>query len=901
MIVERIEVRNWRGLRDRHVFDFEEGINLLVGKNEAGKSTLFEALQRTLFDRHSTQAKEVKDVQPLGSSLAPEAEVTVTADGSRYRIRKRFLDGAESVFSVERNGSWEREHEGDRADEEARKLVDGDVPGRGATKVEHRGLGQALWYLQREHRLPDEEWNEAIQQGLGGILDVTTSAPPEKRILDRVRDAYGEHWTPKTAKLSANSPVQELEEEIEELKSDLDEKRSRLQEADDLREELEDLAAQRDEYEAARSDAEGRRDQLRERLSEVRELEDRREEAKRSVEEAEREVRETREDLDRLARLDAELEEIQEELETAREETSDAEHRAEAARKAAAEARKRRRDELVPARTGAARELEGLRALRRIRELEDRIVALEVERDEITGIQEELDTQRSELRELQGPSEEELDRYREAESELALLEARMEASAIRVTFDFDGEPQITSEPEAETEGDAPHSYLVTEPTSFGVGEMGTVSVAGVGATLEDLRDEAREYRDTLVEIEDRYDADDGDDLEVLFQRRKTLSGEVERLEDRAKKRRDLDDVEDELATVREEVDAATERTKPLADEQRGLTGDALEQAIGDLEDRQEELEGEIEDVESREEEASERHESLRQKVQESAQELSSAEARANEKRRQREGVISEYGTRGALQEQHTAREEELDERSSRLEELEEEFEEKVEQPRDELERTEDEIDEIRERVQELEQKAAGVQGRIEEIADQGVYADAGDLEAKLEQKRRRLEVLRRRAEGAKVAKQLLDGLQEGRRQELAGPVSEHVDRWVEVLTGGRYDHLEVDENLHPQAVRHTTYDAPLDVDQLSFGTQEQVVVLFRLAVGTVLAEEERQLVILDDRLVNADSVRTRRLCQILDDAADSCQILLATCVESRYARLNASKIRVPDDGRVDAG
>lgn len=898
MIVKRIEVRNWRGLRDRHAFEFDQGINLLVGKNEAGKSTLFEALQRVLFDRHGTEDQKVKDIRPLGTSLAPEAEVTVRAKGSRYRIRKRFLDSAESVFWVERDGSWEREHEGDRADEEARQLVEGDVPGRGATKVEHRGIGQALWYLQRESPVPEQQWNEAVQQGLEGVLDVSASGPVEKRILNRVAEAYGQHWTPKLGDLSVNSPLSRLKEEVGSLEAELSDVRSRLEQADELRGELEDLAVQREQYEQAREDAETRREKIRAQLDDAKELEELRRDLGQELDEAERRLEATQDDLDTLEELDEELEEIEGELEAARKARSDARHQAEVALKSAKAARRRRREELEPERREAVEQIDALRDLRRAIELRERCEDLEDELEEVREARAELEQTNSELRDLHAPSADEMAEYREAASERAVVEARMEASAIRVAFDFDEAPEITSRPDAQIEQDEA-SFLVTEPTVFSVGELGSVAVEGVGPTLEDLRDRTRELRATLADMEERFGAEDQDHVEEIFQRRESLERKVGQLRDRIEELGDEEELEDELARVENNLQEAEDGSEILSDDQRELTGEALDQAIDDLEGRRDELASAIEEAETEEEEAAGRHEELSGAAQERASDVSSLEARLKEKRNRISQVIDEYGTRSGLEDEHSDREATLEERRSALAEVEDEFEEKVLHPREELEKIGAEIQEIEEDDQELKERIAGIQGRIYEVADQELYARAGDLEAKLDEKRRRLDVLRTRAEGAKLAKQLLDALEEERRETLAGPVNEKVERWIQVLTDKRYDQLHVDQDLHPSAVRHTRYGAPLGVEQLSFGTQEQVVVLFRLAIGTVLGEDERQLVILDDRLVNADTVRTRRFCDILEDAASSCQILLATCTESRYARLSGPRIRVPEDGRVE--
>jgi uncharacterized protein YhaN len=119
------------------------------------------------------------------------------------------------------------------------------------------------------------------------------------------------------------------------------------------------------------------------------------------------------------------------------------------------------------------------------------------------------------------------------------------------------------------------------------------------------------------------------------------------------------------------------------------------------------------------------------------------------------------------------------------------------------------------------------------------------------------------------------------------------------LSEERYDGLELDGELLPAGVNWASYGERLPLDSLSHGTHEQVVVLLRLALGVLLSGQERHLVVIDDRLVNADPVRLKRICLILEEVASQhCQIILATCNETPYAGLQGKVIRVPGDGRL---
>ena len=82
---------------------------------------------------------------------------------------------------------------------------------------------------------------------------------------------------------------------------------------------------------------------------------------------------------------------------------------------------------------------------------------------------------------------------------------------------------------------------------------------------------------------------------------------------------------------------------------------------------------------------------------------------------------------------------------------------------------------------------------------------------------------------------------------------------------------------------------PVDLVNLSGGEQEQLFLIIRLALGQVLAREERQLVVFDDVLNATDTGRLARVLALLEECADQLQIIILTCHPQRYRGLeNAS-------------
>jgi DNA repair exonuclease SbcCD ATPase subunit len=87
MKIRRIEVRNFRKLGHVVVEGLGEGLNVLVGDNEAGKSTLLEALRAGLFVRHRISGLYAEGLQPYGQSVRPEVAIDFELGDTRWSLR----------------------------------------------------------------------------------------------------------------------------------------------------------------------------------------------------------------------------------------------------------------------------------------------------------------------------------------------------------------------------------------------------------------------------------------------------------------------------------------------------------------------------------------------------------------------------------------------------------------------------------------------------------------------------------------------------------------------------------------------------------------------------------------------------------------------------------------------
>ncbi len=92
MRLRRLRLRNFRRFGD-YELNLAPGLNLLIGSNESGKSTIIDALGVVLFVDSSTKAKAVRDLESWGSTGGMRLELTFEHGGREYELSKDFGTG----------------------------------------------------------------------------------------------------------------------------------------------------------------------------------------------------------------------------------------------------------------------------------------------------------------------------------------------------------------------------------------------------------------------------------------------------------------------------------------------------------------------------------------------------------------------------------------------------------------------------------------------------------------------------------------------------------------------------------------------------------------------------------------------------------------------------------------
>ena len=265
------------------VMDLARGLNLIVGPNEMGKSTLFAALRAVLFERHRSQAQTVKSLQPAGhDGASPRVRLDFEIGRKRYRIEKRFLrrPGAELALP---DGRCLR---GEAAEEALESLLaggapDGEAGGRsGLAGAE--GIWSLLWVGQgQSFALPEilPDTHGALQTALDAEVGLVLGGDHGGALIGALDQALHEliykAGRPRGAYKKADEERRGVAGEVAELEARRAELERDLNGLEDARADYDRLRA---EQSAAREEAQLnelalRRDRLKVQRAELREAE----------------------------------------------------------------------------------------------------------------------------------------------------------------------------------------------------------------------------------------------------------------------------------------------------------------------------------------------------------------------------------------------------------------------------------------------------------------------------------------------------------------------------------------------------------------------------------------------------------------------------------------------------
>lgn len=187
-------------------------------------------------------------------------------------------------------------------------------------------------------------------------------------------------------------------------------------------------------------------------------------------------------------------------------------------------------------------------------------------------------------------------------------------------------------------------------------------------------------------------------------------------------------------------------------------------------------------------------------------------------------------------------------------------------------------------AQQVQQRAlriVSLRAALTQAGAQGLEEACAQTQAELTHAQRNADDIAQRCAALQKLLERLKAKRTAALRRLQAPLEQRMQHYLQLLLPGA--RMELDAQLVPHVVlaEHDGAAAQRvagEVATLSYGTQEQMAILSRLAYADMLqASGQPSLLILDDALVHSDTQRLAQMKRVLFDAAQRHQILLLTC------------------------
>ncbi|GAA4748158.1 AAA family ATPase [Gordonia alkaliphila] len=862
MRLHRLRLKDFRGIAEREVEFAASGVTVVEGANEAGKSSMIEALDLLLQTQASSKSAAVKAVQPAGRDVGSEVLAEISCGAWRFEYFKRFNKRAETALTIT---------------EPRREQLTGREAHERVEQILGQSMDDSLYKALRlmQSGAPDlgqltdsSALAKALDRAAGPTPDDDTDEDGDSgALIAAVGKEYRRYYTEKSGKPAAELAAARTAAAA--ARADVDERLALLRNAEQATAQLPEVErafrqATDDEVHAT-VEAANRSQRVAEAEKVAAVVDQALERAQRqaiAVKVAERDVHDRAAAEERLAEHERQQTADQAVLDDLREAADAAETRAQAADAQAAALR----TEL----TAAQAELVAAQRAERAGTDRARIAAIEAALTEAA----DLAGQRTRFVDAiagNPVTDTHVTAATRLDREIVAAAARVEAVAATVEVTPTGEADVLVDGRPVT-GTAEFSAVgetVVQAPGVRVVVRGAADTQLLAERLADLRAQAA----ALV-------------VECGVERLDEIAA---RAHDRAAAQRGLRETEAARARVlagSTEAALAAERDRLVA----GLPEEAPAlrmRPVPDVQAAVTELHGRLAGAEQQvtAERATGSNAAARIEVLTAGLDRAAAGARQQraallEKRAQH----SDEALRGALvsaQDAHAAALAAVDEARAAAEHLDlPGLQNAAAEAQQRLDRIAGDVARLRDQRTQLRTvlEMCRTENRLDDLAQAEATAKAAENE---------LARITERAEGARLLYTSLQRTRSESRSRYVAPFTRRLEELAAPVFGDSV-RFEVREDF--TVATRTLDGVTVPVDALSGGAREQLGLIARLACALIVDENDGVPVILDDTLGYTDPERLASMAQVLGAAAGSAQIIVLTCTPARYADVDEATV-----------
>ncbi|WP_306507517.1 AAA family ATPase [Corynebacterium sp.] len=861
MKLHSVELTNVRGVEHLLLEDLPEtGVVVIEGENEAGKSTVVEAIDIVLTEKHSAKSKKIKALKPVGRDESPEITVEATVGPHRFRIHKRWLGKKASELHVftPRQGQWT----GAEADNELARILNEHMD---------RALVDALFVRQ-------EDGDEGI--AAVGIPSLTAALEEESgadavaedaELLSRIEAEYTTYYTAKKERPAGDykAAIEALDRAEEKHQAAL----AAVRELDGVVESYEAAehaqAAAQEQLPAALEDCEKRDAEL----AQARAAQEKVTAQEAAVARASEAVKRAQEEAARRTALIAEHTAAVQAAERAATTVTEAAQRAEAD----ATERGKLEQQLEEAKAS----YEAVRAeLRRARSAQQRAeyTALGTRLEALSELEEALRERRREL--AAAPAVKNLPQLEEAAREVTVQQRLRAAAAAKLHVSGTGVMSVDGE-ERELGGEE-EAIELRDGTTLQIGTVTARYAASAGDSGDDGVERARAELARLLED---AGCEDVDAARAAQEKHAELSAAADNAERELKAALGGDDIGELRAQYEafatDDADGVDDAdyaesdsaSAPELETEQETTQEDTPRPVAEVEREEEELRRRLDELDRalapyREDKAGRALDVATVRVEEAKSQLERKSQELEAAREQRADADMDSAV-AAAEAEHAKEKAALKELSGVDLETAESLAKGAKAHLESLKQAERDADGDK---RELKGQITQHEGAAEALEKA-----AADLTVATE----RHAAVERRAHAARYLRALMLRHRDTARQRYAAPFVNALNALARPVFGGDVD-FQLSEELQVETRSHD--GQTIDFGDLSGGAKEQLGILTRFAIAQLVAGGGAPVVI-DDALGSTDATRLQLMSTLFDRVGRQAQVIVFTCMPGRFSRV----------------
>lgn len=888
MRISKIILDDYRGVAHSEV-ELGDGVTVVSGPNEVGKSSIAEALRLLRRYPASSAAQPVKAVQPVGRDVGPQVTIELHSGGYDLQFRKRWL--VRPLTELRVSGARHEQLSGREADERFRSIL---------TETLDTVLLDALDVDQGESLdQPQLATLSSLQAALSADsdIDATDISGDHDELISRIQAEYERYFTPKGR---YKKTVNDVDHEVEQLEQAVADLRERSQRMDAL---VDQHASQRSllgQIVAQEHEAKADVERLSEAAEGLRELRQAAETTEREWAQADEALTAARE---RFSDREAAAKEVdkasgaakhaEDQIVEQQQKTADAEQKLAEAQHNLSEAEQALETARAQAQSTAAL-AQHARSARDLRDAEDRLERAEHAEAQRTAANGVLSANTV--------TEKRVRRLRELHTEVRVAERARDAAAAQLQVRQLGDVAVTINDETITpEGEASQALAVREPMHVVVEGIVSVEVRPA-ATSSELDTAVQQAQHAFRKALDKDGVTSIEQAQEIADLRATAEQDLRAAESELKAAlgpADDDDAQAGLDAQLERLRLRAAQLRTQLEAQQGVaesaSGASSTASIHELEHAAAEAAERVLSAEQAEKKARRHHDRLRDtrdehrtalvRAEEVARAAISDRDRLRERLEQARGEVTDEALGSAVTSAEARLKEADQSRAQAARALEDAHAERIELELDNARQI------VEDRARDLAQardRLGTLQGEINAYADEGIYDRLEQAEAELDSSREQLERLHRAAAAAKLLHDTFTRYRDDAQARYAAPFRERIERLAELVFGSE---VQVEVSADLQIISRTLHGATVPFESLSGGAREQLALLGRLACAQLVSADGGAPLILDDALGFADPERLRALNLVLSRVGRDAQVVVLTCQPERFSHIGGAAMQ----------